>query len=127
MTINVLMICGSLRKASFNRALMNALPEMAPSGMMLAEAPAFRGFPHYDADLQTSGGFPTDVRALADEIGAADGVIIIPPKYNWTVPAPQKTALDWVPRLNNQPFKEKPVAIQSATGGPLGGARMQYH
>jgi chromate reductase, NAD(P)H dehydrogenase (quinone) len=127
MTINVLMICGSLRKASFNRALMNALPEMAPSGMMLAEAPAFRGFPHYDADLQTSGGFPTDVMALADAIRAADGVIIISPEYNWTVPGALKNALDWVSRLNNQPFKEKPVAIQSATGGPLGGARMQYH
>jgi hypothetical protein len=51
MAINVLMICGSLRKGSFNRALMNALPPLAPEGMVLTESPPFRGFPHYDADL----------------------------------------------------------------------------
>jgi chromate reductase, NAD(P)H dehydrogenase (quinone) len=127
MTINALMICGSLRKGSFNRALMNALPGLAPSDMTLVEAPSFRGFPHYDADLQTSVGFPADVTALAEAIRAADGVIIVSPEYNWTIPGAFKNALDWVSRLNNQPFKDKPVAIQSATGGPLGGARMQYH
>jgi len=127
MTINTLMICGSLRKGSFNRALMNALPPLAPAGMTLAEAPPFRGFPLYDADLQTSSGFPADVVALADAIRVADGVVIISPEYNWTVPGALKNALDWVSRLGNQPFMSKPVAIQSATGGPLGGARMQYH
>jgi chromate reductase len=127
MTINALMICGSLRRGSFNRALMNALPPLAPAGMTLAEAPPFRGFPLYDADLQTSSGFPADVVALADAIRAADGVIIISPEYNFTIPGALKNALDWVSRLSDQPFKNKPVAIQSATGGPLGGARMQYH
>jgi chromate reductase len=127
MTINALMICGSLRRGSFNRALMNALPDLAPTGLTLAEAPPFRGFPHYDADLQTSGGFPAEVMALANAIRAADGVIIISPEYNWTIPGALKNALDWMSRLSDQPFKEKPVAIQSATGGPLGGARMQYH
>src|SRR5215470_12891877 len=127
MTINTLMICGSLRKRSFNRALMNALPGLAPSGMTLLEAPSFRGLPLYDADLQTSTGFPADVTALADAIRAADGVIIISPEYNWGIPGALKNAIDWVSRLSNQPFKDKPVAIQSASGGPLGGARMQYH
>jgi chromate reductase, NAD(P)H dehydrogenase (quinone) len=127
MTINALMICGSLRKGSFNRALMNALPPLAPAGMALTEAPSFRGFPLYDADLQASGGFPADVVGLADAIRAADGVIIISPEYNWTIPGALKNAFDWVSRLAEQPFKNKPVAIQSATGGPLGGARMQYH
>jgi chromate reductase len=55
---NVLMICGSLRKGSFNRALMNALPA-APADMKLTEAPSFRGFPLYDADLQARGFRPT--------------------------------------------------------------------
>lgn len=126
MAINILMICGSLRKGSFNRALMNTLPALAPAGMTLAEAPPFRGFPLYDADLQASSGFPTDVVALADAIRAADGVIFISPEYNWTIPGALKNALDWVSRLSDQPFKDKPVAIQSATGGALGGARMQY-
>ena len=127
MTIKALTICGSLRKGSFNRALMNTLPGLAPSGMALVEAPPFRGFPHYDADLQTSAGFPADVTALAEAIRAADCVIIVSPEYNWTIPGALKNALDWVSRLNDQPFKDKPMAIQSATGGPLGGARMQYH
>jgi chromate reductase len=124
---NVLMICGSLRKSSFNRALMNALPSLAPADMKLTEAPPFRSFPHYDADLQASAGFPADVTALANAIRAADGVIIITPEYNYTIPGALKNAIDWVSRIENQPFREKPVAIQSATGGPLGGARMQYH
>ena len=124
---NVLMICGSLRKGSFNRALMNALPALAPADMKLTESPPFRGFPHYDADLQASAGFPADVTALANAIRAADGVIIITPEYNYTIPGALKNAIDWVSRIENQPFREKPVAIQSATGGPLGGARMQYH
>src|SRR5882672_9513083 len=101
MTINTLMICGSLRKGSFNRALMNALPPLAPAGMTLAEAPPFRGFPLYDADLQTSSGFPADVGALADAIRAADGVIIISPEYNYTIPGALKNALDWVSRLSD--------------------------
>jgi chromate reductase len=67
---------GSLRKGSFNRALMNALPALAPADMKLIEAPSFRGFPLYDADLQAKG-FPPDVTALADAIRAADAVIII--------------------------------------------------
>jgi chromate reductase len=123
---HVLTICGSLRKGSYNRALMNALPELAPAGMTLSEAPSFRGFPLYDADLQAAG-FPADVTTLADAIRSADGVIIVSPEYNYTIPGGLKNAIDWVSRLKDQPFREKPVAIQSATGGPLGGARMQYH
>ena len=60
--------------------------------------------------------------ALADAIRAADAVIIITPEYNYSIPGALKNAIDWVSRLPDQPFKEKPVAIQSATGGPLGGA-----
>ena len=65
--------------------------------------------------------------ALTNAIRAADGVIFITPEYNFTIPGALKNAVDWVSRTNDQPFKDKPVAIQSATGGPLGGARMQYH
>ena len=79
------MICGSLRKGSFNRALMNTLPALAPADMKLIEAPSFRGFPLYDADLQAKG-FPPDVTALADAIRAADAVIIITPEYNYSIP-----------------------------------------
>jgi chromate reductase, NAD(P)H dehydrogenase (quinone) len=127
MTINVLTICGSLRKGSFNRALMNALPGLAPAGMAFTEAPPYRGFPHYDADLQMNDGIPAGVTTLAHAIRAADGVVIVSPEYNWTIPGALKNALDWLSRVPEQPLKEKPVLIQSATGGQLGGGRMQYH
>src|SRR5260370_26642082 len=126
MALNVLTISGSLRKGSFNRALMLGLPGLGPAEMHLSVAPPFDRMPLYNADLQAAG-FPPDVTRFAEAIRKADGVIIVSPEYNWTIPGGLKNALDWVSRLENQPFKEKPVAIQSATGGPLGGARMQYH
>jgi chromate reductase len=54
-------------------------------------------------------------------------VLFVTPEYNYGIPGGLKNAIDWVSRMKDQPFKEKPVAIQSATGGPMGGARMQYH
>ena len=63
---------------------------------------------------------------LADAIRAADGVIFNTPEYNFSIPGGLKNAIDWVSRVPNQPFAGKPVAVQSATGGPLGGGRMQY-
>lgn len=127
MTSNVLTISGSLREKSYNSALLRALPDLAPAGMTLTAAPAFNTFPLYDADLQARSGVPAAVTALADAIRAADAVIIASPEYNWSIPGALKNALDWISRVDPQPFVEKPVAIQSATAGPLGGARMQYH
>jgi chromate reductase, NAD(P)H dehydrogenase (quinone) len=124
--LNVVTICGSLRKESWNRKVMEALPELAPDGMTITEAPSFRDFPLYDADVQNASGFPEDVTALADVIRGADGVIIVTPEYNFSIPGALKNAIDWVSRLDNQPFAGKPVALQSASPGPVGGARMQY-
>jgi chromate reductase len=66
------------------------------------------------------------VNALADAIRAAAGVIFCTPEYNFTIPGGLKNAIDWVSRLQNQPFAGKPVAIMSASPGPVGGARVQY-
>jgi chromate reductase len=106
--------------------LMKALPELAPPGFSIAEAPSFREFPLYDADIQGATGFPAAVTALADAIRAADGVVFCTPEYNFSLPGGLKNAIDWVSRLPNQPFAGKPIAIQSASPGPLGGARVQY-
>jgi chromate reductase, NAD(P)H dehydrogenase (quinone) len=124
--LTVISICGSLRKGSFNRMVMNALPALAPEGMHIAEAPPIAEFPLYNADIETSTGFPAPVHALADAIRAADGVIFNSPEYNFGIPAPLKNAIDWVSRVPNQPFVGKPVALQSASPGPLGGGRVQY-
>ncbi len=75
---------------------------------------------------RNSSGVPPAVQKLTDAIRAADGVIFNSPEYNFSIPGGLKNAIDWVSRVPNQPFAGKPVAIQSATGGPLGGGRMQY-
>jgi len=126
-TMEFLVICGSLRKASFNRAICNTLPELLPENCTVKMAPDFAGLPLYDADLQAEDGFPAEVTAMGDAIRSADGVIIVSPEYNFSIPGGLKNALDWISRLPDQPFKKKPVALQSAAAGMLGGARMQYH
>jgi chromate reductase, NAD(P)H dehydrogenase (quinone) len=124
---DVISICGSLRKGSYNAALARALPSLAPPGMVITPAPAWSGFPIYNADIQNSTGFLPDVTAWADAIRAADGVIIVSPEYNWSIPGGLKNAIDWVSRLKEIPFVGKPIVLQSCSGGLLGGARMQYH
>ena len=125
--LNVLVICGSLRRGSFNAAVARALPALAPPEMSFTTAPSFANFPIYNADDQSATGFPTEVNAWADAIRAADAVVIVSPEYNWSIPGGLKNAIDWVSRLKEVPFKDKPVALQSASGGQVGGARMQYH
>ena len=124
--LNVLTICGSLRRGSFNAMVQRALPSLAPEGMALKPAPSFAEFPLYNADIQNSTGFPGPVNVLADAIRAADGVIFCTPEYNFGIPGGLKNAIDWVSRLPNQPFAGKPIALQSASPGPLGGGRVQY-
>src|SRR5580704_16748731 len=125
--LDVLVICGSLRKGSYNAALARMLPALAPAGLLLRFAQSFADFPIYDADIQTASGFPAQVNAWADAIRSADALIIVSPEYNWSIPGGLKNAIDWVSRMKDQPFKDKPVALQSAAGGILGGSRAQHH
>lgn len=126
-SLTILSICGSLRSGSYNRIVANALPQLAPDGMTVVAAPPFDRFPFYNADIQRSQGFPAEVRVLADAVRSADGVVFVTPEYNFSVPGALKNALDWLSRLDDRPFAGKPVAIQSAATGPVGGARVQYH
>jgi chromate reductase len=125
-SLNVVSICGSLRKGSYNRIVMNTLQGFAPDGMRVAEAPSFAEFPLYNADIQNSTGFPAPVQTMAEAIRAADGVIFVSPEYNYGIPGGLKNAIDWVSRLPDQPFANKPIAMISASAGILGGGRMQY-
>lgn len=125
--LRILSICGSLRRESFNRIVANALPALAPDGMEIVPAPPFHGFPLYNADHQREHGFPEDVQLFAAAIRAADGVVFVTPEYNFSVPGGLKNALDWISRMESKPLENKPVAIQTAATGPVGGARAQYH
>jgi len=117
-TLNVISICGSLRKGSYNAMVQRLLPSLAPDGMTIKPAPSFADFPLYNADIQNSTGFPAPVNTLADAIRAADGVIFCTPEYNFSIPGGLKNAIDWVSRLQNQPFagtcRRRARAVRSA-------------
>jgi chromate reductase len=119
--MDIVSICGSLRNASNSRIIESVLQSLAPAGMRVISAPPIGEIPFYNHDVQVEQGF------LAKAIRAADGVIIVSPEYNWSVPGALKNALDWVSRMQEQPLKNKPVALQSSSPGPLGASRMQYH
>ncbi len=126
--LNVLSICGSLRNGSFNAIVERALPGLAPEGMSITPAPPYRQFPIYNFAVQHDQGIPADVTLLGNAILAADGVVIVTPEYNFSIPGGLKNAIDWLSRMKEpSPFAGKPFAIQSATNGSVGGARMQYH
>lgn len=123
--VHVLGISGSLRKGSFNTALLHAAVELAPAGMTI-EIAEIRDVPLYDEDVR-SAGLPAPVHALRERIGAADALLIVTPEYNYSVPGVLKNAIDWVSRPPAQPFAKKPLAIMGASGGLGGTMRAQYH
>ena len=96
--LNIVSICGSLRKGSFNAALQRALPSLAPAALKITPAPAWADIPIYNHDIQAAG-FPAPVTAWADAIRKADGVIIVSPEYNWSIPGGLKNAIDWASRM----------------------------
>jgi chromate reductase len=126
MPIRVLGIAGSLRKASYNRALLTAAIELAPPEMTIAHfdlAPV----PMYDADLDLDGG-PAPVQALKQAIRDADALLIATPEYNYGVPGVLKNAIDWASRAaadGVRVLNGKPAAIMGATPGTSGTARAQ--
>jgi len=117
-------LCGSLRAGSLNRMALKLAGEMMPEGMNL-DPVEIRDIPMFDVDILAKG-FPASVASLRERIRRADGVLLVTPEYNFSIPGVLKNALDWVSRGDDQPFALKPVAVISASPGPLGGARVQY-
>lgn len=122
--LRVLGIAGSLRQASYNRALLRAAQDVAPDGMMLAIfdlAPV----PLYNGDVEAAGD-PPGVVALKQAIRDADAVLMATPEYNHGVPAVMKNAVDWASRPPREaPLGGKPVGIIGASPGMTGSARGQ--
>lgn len=124
-TIKILGFGGSLRKGSYNWALLENAKEMMPEG---ADLNLFdlSEIPVYNQDLDSN--LPEPVVKFKDAVKASDGILISTPEYNFSIPGFLKNALDFASRPpEDNPFPGKPVAIMSASGSMLGGARVQYH
>lgn len=121
----ILAISGSLRKESYNTAALRAAQEVAPPGVTIDIA-EIGDIPLYNDDILEKA-FPESVTRIRKQIAEADAVLFSTAEYNYSVSAPLKNAFDWISRPPNQPLMNKPVAIMSASRGPLGGVRAQYH
>jgi chromate reductase, NAD(P)H dehydrogenase (quinone) len=121
----ILGICGSLRKGSYNRMLLNAAKGLSPGGVTLDEV-KIDELPLFNADLESN--LPQSVKYLKAKIKAADAILFISPEYNYSIPGVLKNAIDWASRpYPDNSWAGKPVAIMGVSGGMLGTARMQYH
>jgi chromate reductase len=115
-------ISGSLRKASFNTALLRAAAGLLPEDVTL-EIHTLHGIPLYDGDVEAAAGVPASVSALKDAVAAADGVLLATPEYNNGIPGTFKNAIDWMSRPAGdipRVFGARSFALMGASPGPFG-------
>jgi chromate reductase len=123
--INILGFAGSLRKGSFNKALLRTAAELVPEDARL-EIFDLEGIPPFNQDFESA--MPERVKEFKSKIKSADAILIATPEHNYSIPGVLKNAIDWASRpYGDNSFEGKPVAIMSASTGMLGGARAQYH
>jgi chromate reductase len=124
-TVRLLGICGSLRKDSMNRKLLQAAADLLPPDSTL-EVVGIEGIPVYNQDEEAN--YPPAVRSFKQKVREADAILFATPEYNYGVPGPLKNAIDVASRpYGDNVWKGKPVAAISASVGMLGGARAVYH
>jgi chromate reductase len=123
--VAILGFAGSLRKGSYNRALLREATQVVPKDATL-EAFDLAGIPAFNQDDEASP--PGVVRDFKKRIRASDAILIATPEYNYSIPGVLKNSIDWASRpYGDNAFDGKPVAMMSASIGMLGGARAQYH
>ncbi len=123
--IKVLAFAGSLRKGSYNKALIRAAVELAPENVAI-EVFDLEGIPPFNQEFESNP--PQRVKEFKDKIRNADALLIATPEYNYSVSGVLKNAIDSASRPKaDTPLEGKPVAIMSASTGRFGGARAQYH
>jgi chromate reductase len=121
---NVVGFAGSLRRGSFNRALLRAATELEPPALHIV-IHELDGIPLYNADIEAAG-VPQSVVQLRDAIRKADGVLIATPEYNHGVPGVLKNTIDWLSRPpRNSALNGKVAAVMGASPGITGTARGQ--
>ena len=128
MMATIVGISGSLRKHSFNAGLLRAAAEAVPEGCTL-EIESIRGIPLYDADVEETEGIPPVVSALKERIVAADGLLMVTPENNNSIPGVFKNAIDWLtrpPKDRQRVFGNLPIGLMGATPGNFGTAFSQY-
>ena len=121
--LTLLGIPGALRAASTNRLLLAEAVRLFGDAQYTE---ADLRLPLFDEDLEIAEGIPPAVQTLADQIKAADAIIIATPEYNKAIPGVLKNALDWISRTKGGPWRDTPVAILSAADGRAGGERAQF-
>lgn len=123
--INILGFAGSLRSGSYNKMLLKTAQELSPENVKI-EIFDLEGIPIFNQDLENK---PNDkLKIFKEKIKAADGLLIVTPEYNYSVPGVLKNAIDAVSRpYGTNPFEEKPIGIMGASIGMIGSARAQYH
>jgi NAD(P)H-dependent FMN reductase len=124
--VTIIGLCGSLRNGSFNRMLLHAAVELSPPGITV-EPESIGDIPLYDADVEEQG-MPVVVQRLKDRIAQADGLLVVTPEYNNSMPGVLKNAIDWLSRPAEdipRVFRGRPVAILGATIGSGGTALSQ--
>jgi len=115
-------VSGSLRRGSFNTALLRAAVAAVPAGSVI-EVGSISGIPLYDGDVEAKDGIPVAARMLQDQIAAADGLLLVTPEYNNSIPGVFKNAIDWVSRPPSEVprvFNGRPVAIMGTSPGRFG-------
>lgn len=115
-------LSGSLRRDSYNSALLRAAAGLMPGGSELTIG-SIREIPLYDGDVETSEGVPEPVTVLKDAIATADGLLLVTPEYNNSIPGVFKNAIDWLSRPPadiKRVFGGKPVALIGASPGGFG-------
>ncbi len=113
-------LCGSLRRESTNLMLLKEAGRVfGASDFVIGDI----DFPLYNEDVENGDGIPEKVQTLSEQIAAADAVILSTPEYNKGTSGAMKNALDWISRTKPNPWKDKPVAVMSASPGAQGAAR----
>jgi chromate reductase len=121
--MKIIAIAGSLRKGSFNSALVRELQALAPTGMEIEQV-EIGNLPLFDQDNE--GTFPAEATAFKAKIEAADGVIFATPEYNRGIPGVLKNAIDWASRpWGKNSWKGKPALVMGVSVGKIGTAFAQ--